>query len=502
MLRPPLPLITAIVIVPNSVLGQVAAPTIAIRNVTIIDTRAGSASTARVANQSVVITGDRIVAVGPSGGVHVPGDATILDGTGKFLLPGLWDMHVHLNRATASQVRVMLPLMLANGITGVRDMLGDCWEPCGSRKTITDMGALQRQLEHGEVVGPRILALASPLVEGIRGQSRARATDPGFYRPNDAEEARALVAYLKSRGVDLIKVYNTVPREAFFPLMEEAHRLGIPVAGHLPWSVTPVEAAEAGMRSIEHARWPGLACNPRYEDFRAAFAEYASGRAEDFPAALFAEFRDAVVSSFDEERCAEIFRAFVEHDMYLVPTHLTREMDAKASDPVYRADRRRKYVPPARQRGWDRDLSNTANGPAVLLQFYRQFFELGLRVTGLAHRAGVKILAGTDAFDTMVFPGFSMHDELKHLVTAGLEPLEALRAATIRPAEFLDLTERYGTVAEGKAADLVLLDADPVADIANTKSIRAIIMQGRVHDRAALDAMIQGVEEYVRSLGS
>ncbi len=413
----------------------------AIQAVTIIDPTAGSLAEVRIPNRTVIVDGDRIARIGPTSSTPVPDGVRTIDGRGMFLLPGFWDMHVHFNRDTATQLRVMAPLMIAHGITSVRDMLGDCWEPCGAgRRTLAEMRALQRRIEDGEVLAPRLQALSSPVVHGQRGAFGYPINYPDYWQPRTEAQGREVARYLKARGVDFVKAYQSLVPEAYFGLLDEARRAGLDVAGHLPWAVRPTEAARRGVRTIEHARWPALACNSAYPSFRAMYESFARGES-DFDTQVFKEFRDAVVSRFDAGLCAEIFEALVENDVYLVPTHLTREMDAMASDSAYRNDPRRVFVPPARLRGWDRDLTNTAKGPQDLLRFYREFFELGLKVTGMADAAGVKIMVGTDAFDTMVFPGFSYHDELEHLAAAGLSPIHIIEAATVRPAEFLGLAD-------------------------------------------------------------
>ncbi len=478
--------------------GQARDPSvITIEHVTVIDPAAFDEREARIPDRTVLIEGDRIVAVGPANGALVPEGAYRIDGRGKFVLPGFWDMHVHFNRDEETLLRVVAPLMIAHGITSVRDLMADCWEPCRSgARSLSEMRDLQRRIERGEVVAPRLQALSSAVLHGPTAGFGYPAQHPDYWRPRSEEQAREVARYLVARGVDFIKAYQSLPPEAYFGLLDEARKLDVRVSGHLPWGVHPIDAARAGVRTIEHARWPGLACNPEYDAFRAMNANVARGEGE-FDRELFARFRDAVVSQFDETRCLAIFEALVAHDVYLVPTHLTREMDAFARDSTYRNDPRRRYVPSSRLRGWDRDLLNTRNGPPELLEFYREFFDLGLRVTGMAHAAGVKVLVGTDVFDTMVFPGFSYHEELEHLRAAGLTPLAIVKAATYRAAEFLGKTADYGAIAPGKVADLIVLDADPLADIGHSRSIDHVVFNGRVYDRSTLDAMIDGVEKYV-----
>ena len=469
----------------------------AIESVTIVDPAATSVADARIADQTVVIVDGRIERVGPASNTAIPEGARVIDGRGRFLLPGFWDMHVHFNRDSLTQLRVMGPLMIANGVTSARDMLGDCWEPCGrGRNSLAEMRDLQRRIKEGSALAPRLHALSSPLVHGPANNGGYPREFPEFWQPRTSQQGRELARFLAARGVDLVKTYQSMIPEAYFGLLEEAGRLGLSVSGHLPWAVHPVEAARAGVRAIEHARWPGMACNPEYEAFRAMYEGVARGESE-FDGEVFARFRDAATDRFDEATCAEILRTLAEHDVVLVPTVLTREMDARAVDSTYRADSRRRYVPRARLRGWDRDLAATASGPPELLRFYREFFDVALRVTGMANEAGVQVLVGTDAFDTMVFPGFSYHDELVHLADAGLSPLEIVRATSFAAAEFLGLTRDNGTVSRGNISDLVLLDADPLADIRNTTEIRAVVFDGRLYDRADLDVLIQSTAEFV-----
>lgn len=473
---------------------------VAIVSVSVLDPSAASVEAARRPEQTVIIEGERIVSVTPSATTAVPAGALVVDGRGGFVVPGFWDMHVHFNRDSLTQYHVMGPLMVANGVTSVRDMLSDCWEPCqAGRLTLAEMRALQQRTMETDVMIPRLQALSSPLVRGPASNGGYPREHPGFWRPSTAEEGRQLARFLFERGADLVKTYQEMARDAYFGLLEQAGELGLEVSGHLPWAVHPTEAARAGVGTIEHARWPGMACNPVYEEFRTMYAGVASG-AGQWDGDVFGRFRDAVVPQFDAKLCAAILRELAANDVYLVPTLLTREMDARAGHAEYRNDPRRRYVPAWRLASWDRDLQGTADGPELLVKFYRDFFPLAVRITGMAHEAGVKIMVGTDAFDTMVFPGLSYHDELMHLRAAGLGPLAVLRAACYQGAEYLGKTNEFGTVAAGKTADLVLLDADPLLDIGNTSRIRAVVFRGRVLARDSLDAVLDGVATLVSRL--
>ena len=261
--------------------------------------------------------------------------------------------------------------------------------------------------------------------------------------------------------MDEIKVYDRIPREAYFALAEEAERFGLAVVGHRPHAVSAAEMAEADQKSVDHARvflheaWPGAA----------ALRQSAPGD--------WREDRIQMLAEHDSAMAQEIFAAFAEHGTWYVPTHLTRWSDAYADDARVREDPLLEYLHPLMRWQWLEDVDATvANDPSPQArETYRAFYRKGLELTGAAHRAGVPILAGTD----YVVAGADVHRELGHLVDAGLSPAEALRAATLDPALYAEREADYGTVEAGKVADLVLLDADPLADIAHTQRIRAVV---------------------------
>jgi imidazolonepropionase-like amidohydrolase len=239
------------------------------------------------------------------------------------------------------------------------------------------------------------------------------------------------------------------------------------------------------MRSVEHARVFLFNCYAGAEEFRRAGSR-----------AMSTALLRRMVDGYDPAACAAVFRAFVRNGTWYVPTHLTRKMDAFADDSAYRHDPRAKYVPQAQWTRWNRDADGMvrADTSRAGRRAFMDFYTKGREITGAAHLAGVGVLLGTDAGDSFIFPGSSAHEELAELVAAGLSPAEALGAGTWRAAEFLGRTADFGAVARGKVADLVLLDADPLTDITNTRRIRAVMLGGHYLDRAALDALLAGAE--------
>jgi imidazolonepropionase-like amidohydrolase len=445
---------------------------------TLIDVERGTP----VPGRTVLIHQGRIAAVGRDGAVDLPGRVARIDARGMYLVPALWDMHAHVY---AVSPLLDLPLYIAYGVTNVRDMqscprAGDPFISCPD-----DKRRWTREAREGRRVGPRIIATTSFMANGPGMRERLSGV-PRFFGTESPGEARAFVRHQAAQGVDAIKVYDRIPREAYFALVAEARRLGLDVVGHRPLAVSAVEAAAAGQKSIDHARvflheaYPGSAA------LRAA-AEAGGWREE----------RRRMVDEHDPALAQAIFRAFVEHDTWYVPTHLTRRVDAYADDPVVRQDSLLRYLHPLMKWQWLEDVDATVaeDSSAAGRQAYRDFYQKGLELTGAAHRAGVRILAGTD----YIVAGADLHRELEQLVAAGLSPAEALKTATLNPALYFGLEREYGSIAPGKVADLLLLGADPLHDIRNTQRIRAVVFNGNLYDRRALDGLQARVRERARS---
>ena len=465
-----------------------AQPTdLAIANVTVIDPE-----TRRVLpNRSVYVRGDRILAVAPSRAARDGTAGRVIDGTGRFLIPGLMDMHVHL--FLPEPTAPSLNLLLANGVTSIRDMSSDCWAAAGATKgCIEDYRRLQARIRAGEVAGPDLEALTSTMVMGPT-RLKLPKNAPAFITPVSDPDARSLVRYFGTRGVDLIKTHDSIPSTAFHALMEEATRRGLWVGGHVPFEAGSLGAARMGYRSIEHARDLLYDCSRYGAEYRRQEAAFANGKAGAArPSSLDRLVR--TVAEFDARRCATLLRSLTATGVYYTPTHVTREMEALADDPGYRADRTRKYVPTERNGRWEADLRESAALPAGERDALRSFFRHGLTITGLAHRAGVPVMAGTDANDTMIVPGYSLHRELRLLGQAGLSNMDVLRAATTVPARYLGRTADLGGVAAGKQADLVLLRSNPLQNLSDTASVELVVSNGRVFARDKLDALLREAE--------
>ena len=390
-------------------------------------------------NVSVLIDQGRIASIAAK--IPRPPGATVVNGKGKFLIPGLWDMHVHI----ADPDKFFRPL-LAAGITGVREMYtGIPANVAAQWRARPDAPWLALP---GFVDGP-LLGVPPP------GAAVVAAPD----------DARVAVQLHAQSGADFLKVYNSVPRDAYFALVEAAKLIGMPVVGHVPEEVSPREAALAGQRSQEHLLNVLLACSSREAELRQerlaimtspALSAVARARLLGFPNAK------ALSESYDGAKADGLFRVFAESGTWHTPTLALLKGFAQAKDHALLAD-----LSP------DAAAAFTADIRALLDRHKALVREM--------HKAGVQFLAGTDVSATNpVAIGTGLHEELALFVEAGLSPLEALQTATRNPAQYFGRLDRIGTVEVGKVADLVLLDADPLKDIRNVGKIRAVVQKGKL----------------------
>jgi tetratricopeptide (TPR) repeat protein len=437
-------------------------------HVTVIDTTGGPAQP----DMTVIIIGDRIQGISNSETIRPPKNAETVDATGKFLIPGLWDMHVHWYD------KDYLPLFIANGVTGVRQMFG-----------APEHYQWRKEIEAGQRVGPHML-IASPIVDG------PKPVWPGSIAVSNASEGRRAVIEIKQSGADFVKVYSLLPRDAYFAIADESKREGIPFEGHVPDSISVEEASNAGQKTIEHLTGVLNACSSREAELRGLAQE-----AEDQPpSARFAgskyrERQELALGTYSPERAEILFGVLKKNQTWQCPTLTVLRSFAYSDAPSFTNDPRLKYIPRDIASSWDpkADIylkAKTADDWALSKKVFRKELE----TVGAMQRAGVQILAGTDTLNPFCFPGFSLHDELELLVQAGLTPMQALQATTLHPARFLGREKDLGTIASGKIADLVLLDANPLDDIANTRKISAVVFGGKLLSRASLDEMLAKIE--------
>jgi hypothetical protein len=448
---------------------------LALTHVSVIDLSASHVKGALQEGQTVIVKDSCILAVGAK--VRIPPGARVIDGTGKFLIPGLWDMHVHT--LFEGRTEFFFPLFIANGVTGVREM--------SSTFSPEEIQGVRNRIANGEVLAPRIGLSAIRIVEG-----KGNSSTPGFEYISTPTEGREIVKLRKRQGADFVKVYNLLPRDVYFAIVDEAKRQRIPIAGHVPFEVTALEASNAGQRSIEHLTRVLWGCSRREDEIRARSRPSDSTPAGGGIAGAKGDVE--AIESFDGKKAAALFASFRKNGTAQCPTLVQLRKFASTADPSFISDPRLKYVPVSVRQMWKERLK----GPLKeVLPYAIKIYPRQLQLVNDMQKTHVLILAGTDAGwgNPYTFPGFSLHDELELLVRAGLSSLEALRTATINPAIFMNSRDKFGTVKKGRKADMVLLDANPLDDIANTRRISAVILNGKFLSTRELHQMLAFVEQ-------
>ncbi|WP_338240433.1 amidohydrolase family protein [Aurantiacibacter hainanensis] len=437
-------------------------------NVTLVDIEEGTLSP----SQSVLIEGTHIAAVGRD--VSATAEVERIDAEGMFLIPGLWDSHVHIF-SSAIEPDTAFPLYLINGVTGVRDM-GALWP-------IAEQQALQARIESGEIPGPR-LVLSGAWVDASPGSW------PGMFLADTPDEARAVVARIDEEGWRAVKSYSMLDEPTYLALAETSEAAGLPLVGHIPERVALRTAIEAGHDGMEHFGRIPMACSTEEEAMLDALrSAMAAGASQEQIFAIMASRNRIILETWDERRCAAILADVADADLHVSPTLVVADFYLgnwpSADTP------RMRMLPAEVREAWgkpDFRLEAMTDDVRALAQ---DSIALDRRTFLMAHRAGVPILASTDASfaNPYLFHGFSLLDELDLYVEIGLSPREALFTATVAPPRFFGLEDQDGIIAAGRRGDLVLLDANPLDGLATLRRPRAVVVGGRLLDRAELDAL-------------
>jgi imidazolonepropionase-like amidohydrolase len=448
---------------------------LAITHVTLIDAT-GSVPKPDV---TVVVADQKIQSIAPSATAQVPSNAQVIDATGKFLIPGLTDFHLHLTGAgepTGSR-EFFLPLLLANGITTVRDMGG----------YLQSLVPLRKEIRSGKRLGPEIF-FAGPYLDG----------DPPSFQPSlvvtNPTQATDDVQSLVAQGVDFIKVQSILSRTAYFAIAAAAKQQHISFVGHVPDRVTAAEASDAGQKSIEHLTGILRACSS--VEPRLMAEQFRGSPKNETPQGSHAReiaWERELLSTYSEKACDALIAKFRENKTWQTPTLVLLRHDAY---PTPRSDASvadiLRYVPKSFVSKWQevRRKQDQMTTPADF-ELRDELFARSSQVVAKMQAGGVGILAGTDSAAPDLVPGFSLHEELALLTQAGLSPMQALQAATKNPADFMGTIKNQGTIEIGKNADLLILDENPLTDIRNTEKIRSLVIHGKLMDRSALDGLLQ-----------
>jgi hypothetical protein len=457
---------------------------IIIKDVSIVDVQNGKI----IPNQDIIVQNGRISSIEAESTKPHAASLHVVDGRNKYLSPGLWDMHTHSFKVSP---QFHHPLLIANGVLGVRDMSGCLSEDDSFWACIEDRKAWNQAAESRAGLSPRYVLQSSYQTNGGKEVPDGY---PAFFKANKVANAKQLVAFHKKAGADFIKTYSELSPEAHKALAKQAEAQGLGLAGHLPLRVSLPEAIAAKQQTIEHPRLFLLECYTGAAQFRAL---------SDPLSAYNTEFKARLVDEHDTAYCEKMFQEMASSSTYWTPTMRVLQLGARANDKSFREDPRLRYVPLIINSGiWQGDVeqsskrASTPQGRNVDVELYA----LAMKNLAQAHDAGVKILIGTDTGDSYVFPGFAVHDEMAEFVKAGLSPQDVLRMATLDAAKFSGVDDKFGSIQIGKAADLILLADNPYADIRNTQKIDGVFYNGQFFDRRALDGLLEFAEQQAGSI--
>lgn len=434
-----------------------------------------------IPDQTVLIAGDRIEKIGSN--LKLPKKAYIISGKNKFLIPGLWDMHFHNDDDESSEVTdsALIPLLIVNGVTGVRDMFG-----------LDNTLKRRDSVRSGKLVGPETYAGA--MVDG------PQPMQPFAMAVKNPGRGVFMVDSLKNRGYDFIKVYSALPRASYDSIAAESKKQHIPFEGHVPANVTPVEAALMGQKSMEHQIGMIVQCSSLSDSVKNK--EWGVQMMMSMAGGKFMDDKYmAYINSFDSLRLDSAARIFIQTGVWYCPTLITMNNYMRRLKDVpeeMKEDSLMFYVTKNTKRSWEQmgkmlnmrsgDWSTRIKGLELLAQIEKSLYY-----------KKINMLAGDDNNNPFCYAGFSLHQELIQLVQCGIPDAEALKIATYNPAIFFEIENQFGSIEKGKIASLVLLDANPLIQISNTARIRAVFLRGKYYDRQSLDNLLAGVKSYCKN---
>jgi len=450
--------------------------TFVFKNVTVIDAVNGLRS-----DQNVIIRGNRIVESGPINEVSEPSGSTIIDCRGKYLIPGLWDAHVHLTNSK-DLVPAMFPLLIVNGITYVRD-------------TAAELDQIQPLLTEAEEasrlngMAPRIF-MTGPHIDGLQliWSSSVSAVS--------VEQARFIVDCLIRSGVDQIKVYDLLEPEICLEVLSHAKSKGYKVSAHVPLAMDVIEASNAGLSSMEHMINLEMSCSSDWDSLLKArqqiIAQGDGKSGRELREDIYKAQRLYAFKTQDNKRRETVLKALADNNTWQVPTLAITSQDEHR---IYARDDYKmtfRYLPEPVRTEWRKSATLRADQAPSEVGMAHAYWAYDM-IPRLVE-AGIGIMAGTDMPLALLTPGFSLHEELALLVRAGLTPLQAIESATLRPAQFFGLENQQGSIANGMMADLLILNANPLDDITNTQKIEAVMRDGHLHTRDELDDILTQLE--------
>ena len=444
---------------------------ILIENINVVDVQTGDVHL----NMDVLIIADSIAEIKTHRQLKYSVRKTI-NGSNKFLIPGLWDMHGHW----IDTYEYFFPMLLANGVTGIRDM----W---GNLPVLTEV---REKIKKGELIGPEVLS-AGFMVAGVNPiQSGASVI------ASTPEEGREIVRNQKSSIADFTKVYSELERDVYFAIAEECKIQDLPLTGHIPTKTSLYDIVNSNHRSVEHVYGINAFLHNQYEEFvkkvngqpyKLELDETVKGYAENYGiGALEYDLENLEIS-----RLPQLIKLLANSQTWITPTLVVEKGRIRTYDPKFDPGRLNAYMPDhVISDYYVKDTLRTSRD-STNFQWDKKYYNLTISMLKPMFDGGVKFLAGTDYVIKFCYPGFSLHEELQILVEeAGITPLQALQTATINPAMFLEMEDKLGTVEIGKKASLLILNQNPMEDIKSTQDIGGLILRGDYYNEQQLDIML------------
>ncbi len=455
--------------------------TVLIQSVNIIDVKSGGI----LENRDILIKNNIISEIDTSGILKANSASLIINGSGKYIIPGLWDMHTHSNQHSEW---LHHPLYIANGVTGIRDMSGQL-----NKRDSYWVGSKERlewnsELSNNNRITPRYVLQSSYQIDGTSSVPKGF---PEFFKLEKDEQIDSLLGFYKNEKVDFIKVYQQIQPQMYKRLALAAPKHGLHLAGHKPMFVALEDAILLGQRSFEHARIFMFESFPKADSLR---------NSKNWKA-FFSKSKASMVEDFNPKTATKLMTLMKENNAYWTPTLQTLKFEAFAHKSTFTDNPNLQYVTSIRKNLWwgidvrnneKKNLSEEGHGLST------DFYNAAKKQIKMANDIGVPIMTGTDVTDSYTFAGFSMHDELEDLTKSGLSNLEALQSATIIPAKFVGKDKEYGTIENGKIADLIIVDKNPLENITSSKTINGVILNGIYYDSDKIDEL----KDFTQSVSS
>ena len=452
---------------------------LAILNVNVVDVETGTVKT----GMDVLISRDKIHDVRKSDPDSVEAIFK-LDGTGKYLIPGLWDMHAHPDDPEMWRMRpneegrdLLMPLFVLHGVTGIRDM-------AGSLKVVNSW---REKIAGGSLLGPTIFA-AGPLIDGPNPMWDGSIGIPS------TKHVKRKVDSLKEAGVDFLKVYSLLPDTIYYAMSEYARSIDFPFCGHVPQTVTNLEASRSGISSLEHLLDIPLECSSEEEIIRNGTLDYGNIK-DRLGRYIFRNKR--IVDTYDSKKAARLYKAFVSNDTWHTPTISMWYKNAWFEKEKVKDQAHFKYLPKYMREYWTPQVNDHLKfRQENFLETQQLLVDHYIKIIGDMHKAGVRLLAGTDTgANPLCWPGLGVHLEIEMFERAGLSPAEALKTATINPALYLGIEEDYGSISKGKYADMILLSENPLESISNTQKISGVVKSGSYFSKSRISEYLEEIAE-------